>query len=62
MSEKTRIIEGYQPSVRTVHDGYQPTASDQKGKEQNIPLSTPVAMVNVIPPQGGTGETSLKKE
>ena len=60
MSEKIFIIKGYQPSV-TVWNGYQPTADIQKGKEKNSPVSTPVAMVKVIPPQGGTGERTLKK-
>jgi len=59
MSEKTVIVEGYQPVVRS-QDGYQPTASAQNGKGQNPSVPTPVAMVNVIPPQGGTGEVVKK--
>ena len=61
MSEKTLIIEGYQPSI-TVKNGYQPEAGIQKGKGQSAPLSIPVAMVKVTPPKGGTGEIILKKE
>jgi len=59
MNEKTVIVEGYQPAVRG-QDGYQPTASAQNGNGQNPSASAPVAMVNVIPPQGGTGEVVKK--
>jgi hypothetical protein len=59
MSEK--IIEGYQPSVK-VRDGYQPATDVQKGKERLAPMSTPVATIKVIPPKGGTGETTLNKK
>ena len=60
MSEETIIIKGYQPVFRA-QDGYQPTASAQNGKGQPPSGSTPVAMVNIIPPQGGTGEV-IKKQ
>ena len=58
MNEKKLIVEGYQPIIN-LQDGYKPTASVQNGKGQ-FPVSTPVAMTNVIPPQGGTGEVIKK--
>jgi hypothetical protein len=58
MDEKKIIIEGYQPAAWG-QDGYQQAAGVPKGK--NIPMPTPVAMVKIIPPEGGTGEITLKK-
>ncbi|MDR1468832.1 MAG: hypothetical protein LBT00_06015 [Spirochaetaceae bacterium] len=59
MNENTLVIKGYQPSAK-VQDGYQPTTGVQKGNEQT--KSTPVTMAKVIPPKGGSGETTLKKK
>jgi len=52
MSEKV-MIKGYQPVIN-LQDGYQPMASVQTGKGQP-------PKINIVPPQGGTGEVTLKK-
>jgi len=69
MNEKKLLIEGYQPVVK-VQDGYQPVTEIQKGYQPNASVqkvirgntnvSTPVVMVNITPPKGGTGEVKKK--
>jgi len=61
MSKEKVIIEGYQPIFRD-QDGYQPILDPSKATGQNIPITPPVAKLNVTPPKGGSGETILKKE
>ena len=48
-------------SEKVLIKGYQPTVPAQAGKGQHPPVSTPAAMVNVVPPKGGTGEVTIKK-
>ena len=57
MSDETFIIKGYQPTFQS-KDGYQPTADIQAGSGQNPSTS---ATVKIVPPKGGTGEVTLKK-
>jgi len=58
MNEKKVIIKGYQPVMG--QEGYQPEASVQKVIRGNTKVSTPIVMVNIKPPKGGTGEVKKK--
>jgi hypothetical protein len=62
MSEKTLIIEGYQPVIARVDDGYQPILQNKKAGLKDSASSGPVVKVTIIPPKGGTGEVQLKKK
>jgi hypothetical protein len=57
MNEKI-LIKGYQPNIVKLQDGYQPSAQIQK----TVNSTGMPPQVIIIPPQGGTGEITLRKK